>query len=139
MLKAANKSQSQANTRQYGDGKEIAQRLERNNLITNYQALPHDKSFTDPSGIRMGVQEMTGFGMVEKDFETLAGYVADVIRLNKDVKNDVTRFRSDFREMKYCLEPNKAAVLAAQLLNSILPGDQFARTFADHLYRATRP
>ncbi len=51
----------------------IARRLEENNILTNYQALPDDETFLVSSGIRMGVQEMTRFGMKEKDFDALAG------------------------------------------------------------------
>ena len=63
----------------HGPGQEIARRLERNNIVTNYQALPDDETFLDSSGIRLGVQEMTRFGMMEKDFDALAGYMADVV------------------------------------------------------------
>ena len=56
----------------YARGPEIAQRLEANNIICNYQATPEDEGFTAASAIRMGVSEMTRFGMEEKDFRTLA-------------------------------------------------------------------
>ena len=42
-----------------GRGPEIADRLEQANIITNSQGLPYDASFSDASGIRLGVQEMT--------------------------------------------------------------------------------
>lgn len=47
----------------FGPGQVIARRLEENNIVTNYQALPDDATFLEPSGIRMGVQEMTRFGI----------------------------------------------------------------------------
>ena len=59
--------------RKYGTGEEVARRLENNNIVCNYQALPDDPSFIESSGISTGVQEMTRFGMVEKDFDPLAG------------------------------------------------------------------
>jgi len=102
--------------RKFGNGIEIARRLEDNNLITNYQALPDDASFLDASGIRMGVQEMTRFGMKEVDFEMLADFIADVIIRNKDVKGEVAKKRSDFLEMKYCLPKEEAVPLASNLL-----------------------
>jgi hypothetical protein len=64
----------------FGDAKEIAMRLEKNNVITNYQALPDDETFYRPSGIRMGVQEMTRFGMKEQDFDDLARLMAAVVQ-----------------------------------------------------------
>ena len=63
----------------HGPGMAIARRLEENNIVVNYQALPDDETFLDSSGLRIGVQEMTRFGMKEKDFGELAGYFADIV------------------------------------------------------------
>lgn len=119
--------------RQYGTGEEIARRLEENNIITNYQALPDDGSFIGSSGIRTGTQEMTRFGMKEKDFEQLAGYMADCIKLNKPVKAEVAKFRQKFITMQYCLPADKSIELAAVVMASILPGDAYLGKFADNL------
>jgi glycine/serine hydroxymethyltransferase len=119
--------------RQYGLGEDIARRLEENNIITNYQALPDDDSFIGSSGIRMGTQEMTRFGMKEADFEKLADFIADCIKSNKTVKSDVSKLRSRFLDMQYCLPPEKSLALAAKVLSSILPGDGYLSKFADNL------
>ncbi len=119
--------------RQYGTGEEIARRLEENNIITNYQALPDDGSFIGSSGIRTGTQEMTRFGMKEKDFEQLAGYMADCIISNKLVKSEVAKFRKQFLDMQYCLPADKSVELAARVMASILPGDAYLGRFADNL------
>jgi glycine/serine hydroxymethyltransferase len=103
--------------KKFGQGMKIARRLEENNIITNYQALPDDETFLDPSGIRMGVQEMTRFGMKEKDFDMLADFIADVIIKNKDIKEEVAKRRSDFLEMIYCLPKNEAVPLASHILS----------------------
>jgi len=121
--------------REYGIGNEIARRLEENDIITNYQALPDDESFLEASGIRMGVQEMTRFGMKEKDFDTLAGYIADVIIRNKKVKDEVAKFRKNFLEMRYCLPLKEAIPLAARILNSLLPSSDYSKAFADNLLK----
>lgn len=105
----------------YGQGQEIARRLEENNILANYQALPDDETFLDSSGIRMGVQEMTRFGMREKDFEALAGFIADVVIRDKKVKEDVKTYRQNFLEMKYCLPLKDAQAAAANVLKSIFP------------------
>jgi glycine/serine hydroxymethyltransferase len=115
---------------QYGNGMDIARRLEENNIVANYQALPDDETFLEPSGIRMGVQEMTRFGMEEKDFDGLAGYIADVVIHNKDMKDKVREFRENFLDMRYCLEPEKAVPLAAQIFSSLFHGPDFEDTFA---------
>jgi glycine/serine hydroxymethyltransferase len=119
--------------RQFGIGEDIARRLEDNNIITNYQALPDDDSFVASSGIRMGTQEMTRFGMKEKDFELLAEYLADCLKSNKPVKNEVTKLRKKFLVMHYCLPVEKSLPLAAKVLSSILPGDSYLNQFADNL------
>jgi glycine/serine hydroxymethyltransferase len=107
--------------RAHGPGQEIALRLEDNNIVANYQALPDDETFLDSSGIRMGVQEMTRFGMEEKDFAVLAGYLAEVIVRNRNVKEEVKALRRNFLEMKYCLPLKTAVPLAARILKSAFP------------------
>ena len=119
--------------RQYGLGEDIARRLEDNNIVTNYQALPDDDSFISSSGIRMGTQEMTRFGMKEADFEKLAELVAGCIISNKPVKDDVKKLRGNFLLMQYCLPVEKSIGLAANVLTSILPGDAYLNKFADNL------
>ena len=48
---------------QFGGGKECAQLLEDANIICNKNMLPRDKSSVNPSGLRLGAQEMTRIGM----------------------------------------------------------------------------
>lgn len=117
----------------HGDGQEIARRLEENNIVTNYQALPDDETFLKASGIRMGVQEMTRFGMKEKDFEQLSGFIADVIVRNKKVKEEAKKFRENFLQMKYCLSPQEALPIAAKIIKSIFPYPDFADLFIENL------
>ena len=68
----------------YGIGPEIAERLEQNNVIVNYQATPCEEGFTASGALRMGVNEMTRFGFGEKEFARLAELMADCILRNKD-------------------------------------------------------
>jgi len=103
----------------FGNGMAIARRLEENNILTNYQALPDDETFLVSSGIRMGVQEMTRFGMKEKDFDVLAGYIADAVIRNKPVKDEVRKYREGFLEMLYCLPVKDALPAAAGVFASI--------------------
>ena len=124
--------------KKFGNGQEIARRLEDNNLLTNYQALPDDTTFLEPSGIRMGVQEMTRFGMKEKDFEILAGLIAEVIIKNRPVKEEVSRYRQNFLEMQYCLPEKQALELAGRLLLSLLPSAGLAEAMAEQLARNAR-
>jgi aminomethyltransferase len=86
----------------YARGPEIAKRLEDNNIILNYQASPEEEGFTAAGSLRMGVQEMTRFGMTEKDFPELAQLMGDVILRQKQVKDEVKAFRQSFSDMQYC-------------------------------------
>jgi glycine/serine hydroxymethyltransferase len=117
----------------FGDAKEIASRLESNNIITNYQALPGDETFYHPSGIRMGVQEMTRFGMNESDFDDLAPLLAEVILRKKDVAREVTEFRSRFKKMEYSLTVEQTIRIVPRLLESIFPGSDCIARFAEVL------
>ena len=117
----------------YGDGMEIARRLEENNLLCNYQALPDDKTFLEPSGIRTGVQEMTRFGMKEDDFDTLAGFVGEVVINNKPVKEEVRKFRQGFIEMQYCLPWKEGLPLASRIMQSLFPYPGFVETWIRNL------
>ena len=101
-------------------GIETANRLEENNIIVNYQGLPDDDAFATCSGLRMGVQEMTRFGMKEADFGELAGYLAAVITKGKDVAAEVAALRKRFNSMHYCLPEEKARLLLDGLLKSVL-------------------
>lgn len=86
----------------YAKGPAIARKLEENNLIVNYQAAPVEEGFTASGSLRMGVQEMTRFGMEATDFEELAQFFKDVLVDNRTVKEAVISFRNRFLEMKYC-------------------------------------
>ncbi len=104
----------------YSRGPEIARRLEENNIVVNYQALPDDEGFTASSGLRMGVQEMTRFGMKEKDFAELAGIMAEIDPAHRPVKDEVTRLRSRSLQMQYCLPEEKARPLVRELLEVVM-------------------
>ncbi len=119
----------------YGDGKEVASRLEANNIVTNYQALPNDATFYHPSGIRMGVSEMTRFGMKEKDFEPLARFLADIIIHKKTVAKEVAQYREHFQTMGYCLPPEETMKVAPALLESIFPNHGYFQSCAEALRR----
>jgi aminomethyltransferase len=88
-------------------GEFVAERLEANNVITNPQAFHDDASFAAASGVRMGTQEMTRYGMKEADFAELAALLAEIVGGRETGPVDswrdaVTSFRSRFLEMRYC-------------------------------------
>ena len=103
----------------YGKGPLLAERLEENNIICNYQSAPDDEAFTTASCLRMGVQEMTRFGMEENDFAQLAEYMSQVILKNRPMGKEVSRFRKKFTEMRYCLPEAEARSMVGRLLQVI--------------------
>ncbi len=103
----------------YGEGPVMADRLEKNNIIINYQGAPDDEGFTAASCLRMGVQEMTRFGMKEEDFGQLADYISQVVLHGRSLAAEVSRFRKRFTEMQYCLPMEEAAPLLQKLWTSL--------------------
>jgi len=85
---------------QWGGGVEVAKRLEANDIIVNYNMIPGDADPRNPSGLRIGVPEMTRFGMDERAMGELAQLIHDAIR-EKNVKDQVHAMRARFLEMKY--------------------------------------
>jgi len=88
------------NVSEWGGGVEVAKRLEANDIIVNYNMVPGDADPRNPSGLRIGVLEMTRFSMDERAMGELAQLMHDAIR-GKDVKAQVNALRGRFVEMKY--------------------------------------
>ena len=91
--------------RDYGGGAKVADILEDNNIIVTKVALPWDtpKDATEnPSGIRIGVQEMTRFGMKEKDMAVLAEFFDRILNRKENIRREVTEFRKHFIKVHYC-------------------------------------
>lgn len=88
----------------YAAGPEIAERLEQNNIIVNYQATPDEEGFTASGALRMGVSEMTRFGFGPDDFEKLAELMAACILNGTNVSKDVEALRAQHLEMQYCFK-----------------------------------
>ncbi len=99
----------------YARGPEIAQRLEKNNIICNYQATPDEEGFTAAGGIRLGVAEMTRFGMGAEGFGWLAELMADVILKDVDVTGQIVALREPFRELGFCFTGDEFDVVVEEL------------------------
>jgi aminomethyltransferase len=93
----------------YGRGPEVAKRLENNNIICNYQAMPDEEGFTASGALRMGVSEMTRFGMGPGDFRELAVLVSDAVGKNARVIDEVRSLRTRFCELQFCFKGEEYA------------------------------
>jgi aminomethyltransferase len=86
----------------YARGAEAARSLERNNIIVNFQATPQEEGFTAAGALRLGVAEMTRFGMSEADFRPLAHLIRQVVIEGKEVREEAVRLRGRFLELGFC-------------------------------------
>jgi aminomethyltransferase len=99
----------------YSHGPEIASRLEANNIICNYQAGPDEEGFTASGALRLGVSEMTRFGMKEADFEVLADLIREVVMNNTNVADKVKALRERFRTLGFCFGGDQYADIMGKL------------------------
>lgn len=96
------------NVKNYGGGKIVAKKLERANIIVNKMALPKDTARDathNPSGIRIGVQEMTRVGMGKREMKEIAKFFKEILVEKKNVekiKKKVIFFRQSFQKIKFC-------------------------------------
>ena len=67
--------------------------------------LPGDTKAMTPSGLRLGVQELTRVGMGNDEMKDVAKFYARVLLNNEDpkkVKQDVHEFKSNYHVIRYC-------------------------------------
>ncbi len=89
------------NVKNFGVAKDLARSLAmENNIITNYNMLPGDVDPKNPSGLRIGVQEMTRYGMKETEMEELAVLMKGAL-LKKSVKGEITKLRNRFTKIYF--------------------------------------
>ncbi len=91
---------------EFGGGDEVARHLKDNNIILNMNLLPFEPldRATNPAGIRLGVQEMTRFGMKEKEMDQIASFFKKCLISGKFVGDEVEEFRKGWQEMHYSFD-----------------------------------
>ncbi len=96
-----------------GGAAKIVKRLEEAYIITNKNLLPKDPptAITNPSGIRIGVQEMTRFGMREEEMKTIAQFIKRIIdgEEPEKVRKEVIEFRREYQRVHYGYDLNEVA------------------------------
>jgi len=93
--------------RKNGGGKKVASTLEKANIILNKNILAFDdvNNSDDPSGLRIGVQEMTRYGMKESEMKYIAELMKKIVMDGKNpesVREEVIEFRKKFQKIHYC-------------------------------------
>ncbi|MEC9090540.1 MAG: serine hydroxymethyltransferase, partial [Candidatus Thermoplasmatota archaeon] len=95
-----------------GAGAKAAQLLEAAGIITNMNMLPGDTKAMTPSGLRLGVQELTRVGMGVGEMEDVARLYSRVLLKGEDptsVGNDVAALKSRFQVIRYCFNEEEAS------------------------------
>lgn len=90
----------------FGGGKKVAQDLEDSNIILNKNLLPYnDQDDRDnPSGLRIGFQDVTRRGFKENDIKHLCDLIINILKQKKkpqEVKDDVKELKKEFNGIKY--------------------------------------
>ena len=94
-----------------GAGRKAADLLEKSGIITNMNMLPGDTKAMQPSGLRLGVPELTRVGMGTDEMKDVAIFFSRALLKNEDVskiKSDVKLFKSNYQTVKYCFESGPA-------------------------------
>ena len=88
-----------------GAGARAAKRLEEAGIITNMNMLPGDTKALSPSGLRLGVQELTRVGFTNEDMQEVAQFYARVLLKEEDtkrVRQDVQALKDQHQTIRYC-------------------------------------
>ena len=99
----------------FGGGKKIAQDLEDSNIILNKNLLPYDDQSNrdNPSGLRIGFQDVTRRGLREGDIKHLCDLMLSVItgkRKPSEVKEEVLALKKEFNQVKYGFQNVEEAI-----------------------------
>lgn len=102
-----------ADVRGNGGGKKVAEYLESCGIVLNKNLLPWDdnKKSQDPSGIRIGTQEITRIGFRESDAKELGSILSWAIKnypSPEEVRKKVAELKSGFTKVEYCFGDLKA-------------------------------
>jgi len=94
------------NVGMHGGGDEVARNLKDNNIICNMNLLPFEplEKVQNPAGIRLGVQEMTRFGMNEDQMRQIGQFMRKVVIDQTYVGDQVSQFRKQFQKVGYSFD-----------------------------------
>jgi glycine/serine hydroxymethyltransferase len=105
----------------YARGNHYSRELQRNNILTNAQALAGDSGFTSASGTRVGMTYMTKAGAGPHHMSDIAQLFKDV-RDRKKVLEEVRRYRREngLLGVHYSLPAEKAESLAREVVEVLM-------------------
>ncbi|MEM3391267.1 MAG: serine hydroxymethyltransferase [Archaeoglobaceae archaeon] len=99
--------------REFGGGERVARKLEEVGIILNKNLLPWDsvEIASNPSGIRIGVQEVTRLGMKEGEMVAIADFIDFTLRNKRrveEIREEIREFRKGFQTIKFAFEESDA-------------------------------
>ncbi len=101
--------------RDFGGGEKVAKTLENAGIVLNKNLLPWDslESTDNPSGIRIGVQEVTRIGMGEEEMKIIAEIMDAAIKEKKsaeELRKEVRELKERFNVIKYSFDQSEAYI-----------------------------
>ncbi|GKU00420.1 serine cytosolic [Fusarium langsethiae] len=82
------------------DGARVEAVLEQINIACNKNSIPGDKSALTPCGIRIGTPAMTSRGFGEKEFERVAKYIDEAIKICKEEQAALPKEANKLKDFK---------------------------------------
>ncbi len=98
---------------QAGGSIRAATKLEEANIIVNKNLLPgdHVSVTVEPSGIRIGTQELTRIGMGASEMDAIADFMKRIVlddESPESVRDDVIELKSGYQKVCYCFDDTDA-------------------------------
>ncbi|RYP75613.1 hypothetical protein DL771_002313 [Monosporascus sp. 5C6A] len=93
------------------DGARVEAVLEQMNIACNKNSIPGDKSALTPCGIRIGTPAMTSRGFGEKEFERVAEYIDQSIKLCKEIQGGLPKEANKLKDFKAKVASGEVAKL----------------------------
>ncbi|MBU0497790.1 MAG: serine hydroxymethyltransferase [Candidatus Thermoplasmatota archaeon] len=90
-----------------GQGKQASKKIADCGIITNMNTIPGDEDPLNPSGLRLGTQELTRIGMKKSEMEDVALFYKRALIDNespKKLKKDIKEFRKEYQTLHYCFK-----------------------------------
>ncbi len=93
-----------------GKASKLAKDFESNNIILNKNLFPWDdiNQSDNPSGIRIGTQEITRRGLKESHMSEIAAYIKRVAVDGENIKEEVTEFIKQHNKVYYAFKEDEA-------------------------------
>ena len=82
------------------DGARVEAVLEQINIACNKNSIPGDKSALTPCGLRIGSPAMTSRGFGEGDFERVADYIDQAVKICKEVQGALPKEANRLKDFK---------------------------------------